>query len=44
MKPKEPDGPEPTRLDILHDRSWLEEYMLGDLYERGEIGSNEDPV
>lgn len=44
---KAPPGGEatiPTRLDQLCDREWLEGFKLGDLYEQGEIGSNEDEV
>jgi len=33
---------QPVRLDNLRDREWLEEFEYGDLYEQGEIGSNED--
>ncbi|MCX7086720.1 MAG: AAA family ATPase [Methylococcales bacterium] len=32
----------PSRLDRLCDSEWLEGFKLGDLYEQGEIGSNED--
>ena len=32
----------PTRLDKLFDREWLASFKLGELYEQGEIGSNED--
>ncbi|AUX48019.1 uncharacterized protein SOCE26_095450 [Sorangium cellulosum] len=32
----------PTRLDELCDPEWLAGFKLGDLYEQGEIGSNED--
>jgi predicted ATPase len=32
----------PTRLDKLCHREWLENFALGDLYEQGEIGSNQD--
>jgi predicted ATPase len=39
---KAPGGPMPTRLDELCNREWLENFKLGDLYEQGEIGSNED--
>lgn len=42
MKPSEPGGPLPTALDKLCDPEWLEGFKLGDLYEQGEIGSNED--
>jgi predicted ATPase len=38
------NGPMPTRLDELCNREWLESFKLGDLYEQGEIGSNEDEV
>ncbi|OQW92722.1 MAG: hypothetical protein BWK79_14085 [Beggiatoa sp. IS2] len=44
MKANEPDGFVPTRLDQLCDREWLKDFKLGDLYEQGEIGSNEDEV
>lgn len=41
---KAPDFGEymPSRLDQLYDREWLKDFKLGDLYEQGEIGSNED--
>lgn len=41
---KKPDFGEfmPSRLDRLYDSEWLEGFKLGDLYEQGEIGSNED--
>lgn len=41
---KKPDGDEcmPSRLDQLCDSEWLDGFKLGDLYEQGEIGSNED--
>lgn len=42
MKPTEPGAPIPTALDRLCDPEWLEGFKLGDLYEQGEIGSNED--
>ncbi len=42
MKPVEPGGPVPTRLTELCNREWLAEFQLGDLYEQGDIGSNED--
>ena len=42
MKANEADSPMPTRLDELCNREWLESFKLGDLYEQGEIGSNED--
>ncbi|MBF0428780.1 MAG: AAA family ATPase [Magnetococcales bacterium] len=32
----------PTSLDKLCNPDWLKEFMLGDLYRNGEIGSNED--
>ena len=43
---KKPDFGEfmPSRLDHLYDSEWLEGFKLGDLYEQGEIGSNEDEV
>ncbi len=44
MKANEPGGHVPTRLDELCNREWLEGFKLGDLYEQGEIGSNEDEV
>ncbi|HAM23186.1 MAG TPA: hypothetical protein DCQ04_13150 [Actinobacteria bacterium] len=42
MKPSELGAPIPTQLDRLCDRDWLEGFKIGDLYEQGEIGSNED--
>lgn len=36
--------PIPTQLDVLCNREWLEAFKLGDLYEQGEIGSNEDDL
>lgn len=42
MKANEAYGTMPTRLDELCNREWLESFKLGDLYEQGEIGSNED--
>ncbi len=42
MKAPPAGGPTPTRLDQLYDPSWLAGFKLGDLYEQGEIGSNED--
>jgi len=42
MKASAPGAPVPTALDRLCDREWLEGFKLGDLYEQGEIGSNED--
>ncbi len=44
MKTNEPEEKWPTRLDELCKREWLENFKLGDLYEQGEIGSNEDEV
>jgi len=44
MKANEPSGSMPTRLDKLCNREWLEGFKLGDLYEQGEIGSNQDKV
>ncbi len=35
-------GTVPNTLDQLCNRDWLEGFKLGDLYEQGEIGSNED--
>jgi len=42
MKAAEEGEPVPTRLDKLCDPRWLAGFKLGDLYEQGEIGSNED--
>lgn len=42
MKAKDPGEPLPTQLDVLCDPEWLAQYKLGELYEQGEIGSNED--
>lgn len=42
MKPQVSGGALPTQLDQLCNREWLERFKLGDLYEQGEIGSNED--
>jgi predicted ATPase len=42
MKPREAGEPVPTRLDELCDPRWLAGFRLGELYEQGEIGSNED--
>ncbi|MCP4695842.1 MAG: ATP-binding protein [Gammaproteobacteria bacterium] len=42
MKADQPGEPVPTRLDQLCNPEWLEGFKLGDLYEQGEIGSNED--
>jgi predicted ATPase len=42
MKTETEGVPLPTRLDKLRDRDWLSGFKLGDLYEQGEIGSNED--
>ena len=44
MTASSPGKPAPTRLDKLYDPEWLSGFRLGDLYEQGEIGSNEDPV
>jgi predicted ATPase len=44
MKANESHDPLPTRLDKLCNRDWLEGFKLGDLYEQGEIGSNEDEI
>jgi len=44
MKANELGDPMPTRLYELCNREWLENFKLGDLYEQGEIGSNEDEV
>jgi predicted ATPase len=32
----------PTRLDKIYNIEWLKQFEFGDLYEQGEIGSNED--
>lgn len=42
MKPQKSETPLPIQLDQLCNREWLENFKLGDLYEQGEIGSNED--
>jgi predicted ATPase len=42
MKKPDVDESMPSRLDRLYDSEWLEGFKLGDLYEQGEIGSNED--
>lgn len=42
MKSQAPGEALPTQLDQLCNREWLENFKLGDLYEQGEIGSNED--
>jgi predicted ATPase len=39
---KAPNAAIPIRLDELCNPEWLESFKLGDLYEQGEIGSNED--
>ncbi len=39
---KAPNDSIPMRLDELYNHEWLESFKLGDLYEQGEIGSNED--
>jgi predicted ATPase len=44
MKTDKPEDTLPVRLDELCNREWLEGFKLGDLYEQGEIGSNEDEV
>ncbi|MCP4123948.1 MAG: AAA family ATPase [Bacteroidetes bacterium] len=44
MKTNEPGETLPTRLDKLCNCEWMEGFKLGDLYEQGEIGSNEDEV
>lgn len=36
------NGAVPNALDHLCNRDWLEGFKLGDLYEQGEIGSNDD--
>jgi predicted ATPase len=35
-------GHTPVRLDHAFDREWLADFELGDLYEQGNIGSNND--
>ncbi|MGE5648685.1 MAG: AAA family ATPase [Bacillota bacterium] len=42
MKRLESESMYPPPLDQLCNRDWLENFKLGDLYEQGEIGSNED--
>ena len=42
MKPLETGNDIPNRIDHLYVRKWLNDFRLGDLYEQGEIGSNED--
>lgn len=42
--PEDSDEPLPTALDQLCNREWLAGFKLGDLYEQGEIGSNDDGV
>jgi hypothetical protein len=42
MKVSATGEPPPTRLDKLCEPEWLAGFKLGDLYEQGEIGSNED--
>lgn len=44
MKAVKPGELVPTRLDELCDREWLAGFKLGDLYEQGEIGSNDDAI
>lgn len=44
MKARDHTSPLPTRLDQLYSPKWLHEFRLGDLYEQGEIGSNEDEI
>lgn len=44
MKTNKSEETLPTRLDELCNREWLESFKLGELYEQGEIGSNEDEV
>lgn len=44
MKSNENEDVMPTRLDRLCNVEWLQRFKLGDLYEQGEIGSNEDDV
>ncbi|OQX19199.1 MAG: hypothetical protein BWK80_37130, partial [Desulfobacteraceae bacterium IS3] len=44
MKADKSEEKLPIRLDELCNREWLEGFKLGDLYEQGEIGSNEDEV
>lgn len=42
MKTGEDTHTVPTALDDLCNRDWLEGFKIGDLYEQGEIGSNND--
>jgi predicted ATPase len=35
-------GVMPIRLDHFRDENWLAAFQIGDFYEQGEIGSNED--
>ena len=42
MKSPEPGDSIPARLDDLCEGKWLEKFKFGELYEQGEIGSNED--
>lgn len=42
MKALEDADPVPNPLDHLCNRDWLQGFKLGDLYEQGEIGSNDD--
>ncbi len=44
MKSAEPGKNMPIRLDDLWDPDWLAGFSLGDLYEQGEIGSNQDGI
>ncbi len=44
MKSAEPEKNMPIRLDDLCDPDWLAGFSLGDLYEQGEIGSNQDGI
>lgn len=42
MKALKDADPVPNSLDHLCNRDWLQGFKLGDLYEQGEIGSNDD--
>jgi AAA domain, putative AbiEii toxin, Type IV TA system len=42
MKSAEGSHALPTQLNVLRDKNWLSGFKFGDLYEQGEIGSNED--
>lgn len=42
IRPHDKDRSVPSSLDMVFNRDWLEGFKLGDLYEQGEIGSNDD--